>query len=75
MRFALVILALGLGACVTTGKRGSEGVPAVYDLGPALRAPAVVEHPLSLEVAASAWLETEGIAYRLAYAEPQRRND
>ncbi|MBL8450983.1 MAG: membrane integrity-associated transporter subunit PqiC [Dechloromonas sp.] len=78
MRMLLALLAcLLMAACITNGKRGADAAPAVYDLGPApAPAPASAGRPaLALDVRAPGWLDGEGIAYRLAYAEPARRND
>lgn len=66
-------LCLTLAGCALGGRQNS-GMVAVYDLGPpALRQPRAMDLPtLELEIRAPAWLETPGIAYRLAYAEPGR---
>lgn len=76
MKTLIVALVLVLAACTAAGKRGAQP-PAVYDLGPPaapLAGPAATP-PLALEVRAPAWLDTPGIAYRLAYAESGRRRD
>lgn len=77
MRKISLVCCLLLAACVTTGKRGNERPMAVYDLGgPASRLAAT--HPLpamAVDVHAPDWLDSLGIEYRLAYAEPARLRD
>ncbi len=75
MRCLLVLAVLFLAACVTSGKRGSEGAPVLYDLGQVRVAEAGRALPLSLEVRTAPGLDSEGIAYRLDYANPARRNE
>lgn len=77
MKKALVLLCLALGACITAGKRGGDGAPAVYDLGPPAARLADVAGlpPLALEVRAPHWFDSLGIEYRLAYAEPAQLRD
>lgn len=76
MKRMLLVSCLALSACLTTGKRGGDASPAVYDLGPpAVRQEAVAGPPLALEVRAPYWLDSPGIRYRLAYAEPGRLRD
>lgn len=73
MRKLLLISCLLLSACFTAGKRGGDASPAVYDLGPpAARQSASGIQPLAIEVRAPYWLDSLGIHYRLAYAEPGR---
>lgn len=77
MKKLLVILSLALGACLTTGKRGSDAPMAVYDFGPpAARAVlAAGIPPLAIEVRAPYWFDSLGIEYRLAYADAARLRD
>lgn len=72
MKRALV-LCLVLAGCAASGRSG-DGAPAVHDLGLPPSAPAVADPspPLALQVRAPAWLDSTGIAYRLAYSEPGR---
>jgi cholesterol transport system auxiliary component len=68
MRRHVVAIALLLAACSTT-----RPAPAVFDLGP----PGVSAAPRSnvqvLDVTAPAWLAGSGLAYRLEYRDPYRR--
>lgn len=68
----LVVLALTLAACAAPGRGRDDR--AAYDLGPspAPIAPVPTAVGLVLDVRLPAWLDTPAIAYRLAYAEPQR---
>ncbi|MBS1191819.1 MAG: hypothetical protein H6R10_3611 [Rhodocyclaceae bacterium] len=77
MKKLLLVLCLVLTGCVTAGKRGSDAGPAVYDLGPpAERQPAAAGlPPLAVDIRAPYWLDSLGIGYRLAYAEPGRLRD
>lgn len=73
-RLVMLVLALSLGACFTSGKRGAERGLAVYDLGaPAGR---LVEEerksPIAVEVRAPLWMDALGVNFRLSYAEPAR---
>ena len=69
-RFSLILLILSLQACSLIGKRGSEHVPVSYDFGPQPVVEQVAAAGLrSLEVRMPAWLDTQGIDYRLAYAD------
>lgn len=63
---------LFLAACVGGG-RGRADL-AVYDLGPAAVAlPAAAAHAgVALEIRLPAWLDSQAMSYRLAYADPQR---
>lgn len=72
-RGLLILLALLLSGCFTSGKRGSEKGLALYDLG-LVGAPLVAARhlPLGIEVRAPLWIDSLGINYRLAYAEPAR---
>lgn len=72
-RGLLILLVLLLSGCFTSGKRGSEKGLALYDLGQG-RAPLVAARhlPLGIEVRAPLWIDSLGINYRLAYAEPTR---
>ncbi len=73
MRTLIVILCLALGGCLTSGRRGGDTPPAVYDFGAfAAPAPAAGLPPLLVEVRAPSWFDGQAIAYRLAYAEPTR---
>ncbi|HZX32313.1 MAG TPA: ABC-type transport auxiliary lipoprotein family protein [Rhodocyclaceae bacterium] len=77
MKKLLLLSCLALSACLTTGKRGGDAGPAVYDLGPpaVLQADATGLPPLAVEIRAPYWLDALGIQYRLAYAEPGRLRD
>jgi cholesterol transport system auxiliary component len=77
MKKIILVSCLALSACFTAGKRGGDAGPAVYDLGlPAVRQPVVSGGPaLAVEVRAPYWLDSLGIHYRLAYAEPGRLRD
>jgi cholesterol transport system auxiliary component len=73
-RLVVIVLALALGACFTSGKRGGERGLAVYDLGaPSTR---LVEEerksPIAVEVRAPLWMDALGVNYRLSYADPAR---
>ena len=72
--FIALCCLLSLSACLTAGKRGGDGAIAIYDFGaaPAALVPAPRQVPLAVEVRAPLWLDTQGIDYRLAYAEPAR---
>lgn len=75
MRWLWVIgVVVFLSGCFTSGKRGGNEVLAVYDLGPASPAPAILESfgPVALEVWAPLWFDSMGLAYRLAYADASR---
>lgn len=70
---SLFLVCLLLSACLSTGKRGDEGAPAFFDLGPATQREATARTlPMALEVRLVPWLDTTGIVYRLNYAEPAR---
>ncbi|MFZ2268641.1 MAG: ABC-type transport auxiliary lipoprotein family protein [Azonexus sp.] len=73
-RLAALFSCFLLTACFTGGKRGGDTAMAVYDLGPAetVRSPVPRPQPLALEVRMPLWFDTQGINYRLAYAEPAR---
>lgn len=73
MRSAAAVFCLALAGCFTAG-RGGDGPLAVYDLGPLDSDQAVASRvpPLAVQVQAPDWLDSAGIAYRLAYAEPGR---
>jgi cholesterol transport system auxiliary component len=77
MKRVLLVSCLALSACFTAGKRGGDAGPAVFDLGPpAARPSAAAGGPaLAVEVRAPYWLDSLGIHYRLAYAEPGRLRD
>lgn len=72
--FILLLLAVSLSACFTTGKRGGDVALAVYDLGSAKNAVAGAQRkrPMAIEVRAPLWFDSLGIDYRLGYAEPNR---
>lgn len=73
-RLVVLLLALSLGACFTSGKRGAEQGLAIYDLG-APSAPLVDEErksPIAVEVRAPLWMDSLGVNYRLGYADPSR---
>lgn len=74
MHRVVLILGLLLAGCMSAGKRGSESLPAVYDLGPPLSSlqAAPRRSVLALEVKAPLWFDTPGIDYRLKYNEPAR---
>lgn len=72
-KFLLLLIAAGLLSACVSGKRGSEAVAEVYDLGlppagPQTASPAGV----ALEVRMPAWLEGMGIQYRLLYSGSSR---
>ncbi len=75
-RFAVLAVCFLLSACFPAGRRGTESVPAIYDLGlsPAIL---VAERPvgLALEVHAPPWLDAVGIDYRLAYRDAAQRHE
>ena len=75
MRCLLTLLAgLLLAACYTSGKRGGDSAMALYDFGQPV-APVSVPGELgdlAVEVRSPLWLDSLGIEYRLAYAEPGR---
>lgn len=72
MRWMVIVLsALLLAGCFTSGKRGSERGLVVHDLGlPAGRLPGA-QRPwvLAIEVRAPLWMDSLGINYRLAYVD------
>lgn len=73
MKLFPLLLGLALAGCVSAGKRGATAALAVYDLGaPPAREAADDRPQLALEVRAPSWLDSSGIEYRLAYAEPGR---
>jgi cholesterol transport system auxiliary component len=71
------LLALALGGCAGTAR--DEASAAVYDFGQIAEAESaelrtdVLDGRLALEVGAAAWLDGQGIDYRLAYGDPLRR--
>ena len=74
MRLICLLLSLALAGCLTTGKRGNEALPAIYDLGvmPAKNGLVNPSTVTAVEVRAPLWLDTMGIDYRLLYNEPAR---
>jgi ABC-type uncharacterized transport system auxiliary subunit len=72
--FILLLISFSLSACLTSGRRGNESVPQVYDLTLAHDQSRRSARPLatSIEVRAPLWLDTMAIDYRLRYAEPAR---
>lgn len=74
MKRAILLSCLALAGCFSPGKRGGDANLAVYDLGPAVagQPAAAATPPLAVEVRAPSWLDSPGIRYRLAYAEPGR---
>lgn len=77
MKMLMTLLCLALAACLNVGKRAGQPAVAVYDLGtPVERQPGDGQTvPLGLEVRSPHWLDSLGIEYRLAYAEPGRLRD
>lgn len=75
-RLATLVICLVLAGCFTSGRRGSETVQAIYDLGMS-QLPLVAERPgnLALEVRAPLWLDAQGIDYRLAYVDVLQRHE
>lgn len=62
-----------LAACTASGQRGGRAAMAIYDFGP----PPVASvkpgrHWLALEVWAPLWFDSQGIGYRLLYADAAR---
>lgn len=77
MRFSSVLLlALFLAGCFTSGKRGAEEVLAIYDLGLLSSAKPIEKpqriQPVAIEVRAPLWFDSLGIEYRLAYLDQAR---
>lgn len=75
MRWMILLVALLLGGCyAANGKRGGEGLPALYDFGtPVAVLPAAPRKVTwGLEVKVPAWFDTQGIDYRLAYVDGAR---
>ena len=71
-RLSLIFLFVALAGCFTAGKRGAEQSMTIYDLGSAGAPTEVVERafPLVVEVRSPLWMDSMGINYRLAYADP-----
>ena len=69
-----VLLALGLGACAF--ERPTSDVPVSYDFGPvpayARSNPSIPGTVLVSRIRAPAWLDDDGIVYRLAYEDAAR---
>lgn len=75
MRFLVILLiSFSLSACLTSGRRGNEAAPMVYDLAFANDQAQRMSRPsaTSIEVRAPLWLDTMAIGYRLLYTEPAR---
>lgn len=76
MRIVLtLLLALLLGGCFTSGKRGGERDLAIHDFGaPAASTllPGGRNGVMAIEVRAPLWMDSLGIHYRLAYADASR---
>lgn len=75
MRWVILSLLVVLGGCfVGGGKRGTEGVAAIYDFGPPPVAHSVTGKllPWGIEVKAPLWFDTQNIAYRLTYLDGAR---
>jgi ABC-type uncharacterized transport system auxiliary subunit len=75
MRWLTTLLACCLlSACFTSGKRGGDSPPAIYDFGtaPASLLATPRKQPLALEVRAPLWFDSQGIDYRLAYIDAAR---
>lgn len=75
MRCLLILFAgLLLAACYSSGKRGGDSAMALYDFGQPVAPVSVPSElgDLAVEVRAPLWLDSLGIEYRLAYAEPFR---
>lgn len=74
-RFVVLVICIALSACFPSGRRGSERVPAVYDLGLTPN-PLVAERAqaLALEVHAPSWLDAVGMDYRLTYQDAAQRH-
>lgn len=74
MRLLTLVLACGvLAACNMSGQRGGKVPMAIYDFGPLPVAPVKPgKQALALEVWAPLWLDSQGIGYRLLYAEAAR---
>jgi len=70
-RLVLVLIFVSLGACFTSGKRGTEKGLAIYDLGPPAAALLADERkmPLAVEVRAPLWMDSLGVNYRLLYVD------
>ncbi len=67
-RYALALLLVALAACSTTAP-----APAVFDFGPPPATAAPATNVQLLEVTAPPWLSGSGLAYRLDYRDPFRR--
>jgi len=72
--FAAILAATMVAGCALTPP--SQDLPASYDLGPLPNhepaSPALPVTVLLPDIVAPAWLDSQGIAYRLAYDEPAR---
>lgn len=76
LRITVIFLLLALQACSLVGKRGSEHLPVSYDFGSPPVAEAVsMPGKRSLEVRMPGWLDTQGIDYRLAYADAAQMHE
>lgn len=74
MRLLTLVFACGLlAACNMSGQRGGKAPMAIYDFGPL---PVASVKPgrqaLALEVWAPLWFDSQGIGYRLSYADAAR---
>jgi len=75
MRWLIVLPALALAGCLGASRQAPD--VAHFDFGPPLNVPAITPAlPLrSVDVVAPSWLDSPALQYRLAYAEPARRQN
>lgn len=71
-----LLLVLSLAGCFAAGKRGTEQVLAIYDLGPQANPERQQrKQPIAIEVRAPLWFDAMGIEYRLAYIDITRLHE